>query len=346
MKFLGIDGAILTAGNSGKTPTGQLKGGKGGNAGGGSGNTGKDKASEKFQYFYHPDHLGSSSYITDASGEVYQHLEYFAFGETFVEEHSNTKHTPYLFNGKELDEETGLYYYGARYYDARTSIWLAVDPLADQMPEWSPYTYSFNNPVTFIDPNGKAPLPVTNPSSPDWASKWGFLVHQKANANAIYRNGEIKDIRTDPIKLKSLNAATKYADSHQFQTGESSYRHGMRNSGETVTEAKNKADNFVRSQFTKAKVLLGEGKTEEAYFEFGVGLHTIQDATSPAHGGFKEWSGEESILQQAEHAVKELIYPGEDSELQRVTNKYVDWFENSNDPLPQENLFNDIKIDE
>ncbi len=155
LKWLGIDGAVLTAGNSGKTPPGQLKGGKGGNAGGGSGNTGKDKASEKFQYFYHPDHLGSSSYITDASGEVYQHLEYFAFGETFVEEHSNTHRTPYLFNGKELDDETGLYYYGARYYDARTSVWLAVDPLAEKYAGLSPYVYCANNPILFIDPDGK-----------------------------------------------------------------------------------------------------------------------------------------------------------------------------------------------
>ena len=59
-------------------------------------------------------------------------MEYFAFGKTFVEEHSNNERTPYLFNGKELDEETGLYYYGARYYDARTSEWLAVDPVADE----------------------------------------------------------------------------------------------------------------------------------------------------------------------------------------------------------------------
>ena len=101
LKFLGADGQILTAGKSGKIPPGQING-TGGNV------------TEAFRYFYHPDHLGSTSYITDASGEVYQHLEYFAFGETFVEEHSNTERTPYLFNGKELDEETGLYYYGAR----------------------------------------------------------------------------------------------------------------------------------------------------------------------------------------------------------------------------------------
>jgi RHS repeat-associated protein len=149
LKFLGQDGAILTAGKSGKVPPGQLIGGGGNNGGGPN----KDK--ENFLYFFHPDHLGSSSYITDASGEVYQHLEYFAFGETFVEEHSNTNRTPYLFNGKELDEETGLYYYGARYYDPRTSVWQSVDPLAEKYPSLSTYAYVANNPLKYIDPDGK-----------------------------------------------------------------------------------------------------------------------------------------------------------------------------------------------
>lgn len=110
---------------------GGLGNGGNGNGGGNTGNgNGNGTAVEKFIFYYHPDHLGSSSYISDANGEVTQHLEYFAFGETFLEEHSNTETTPYLFNGKELDEETGLYYYGARYYDGKTSIWASVDPLA------------------------------------------------------------------------------------------------------------------------------------------------------------------------------------------------------------------------
>jgi RHS repeat-associated protein len=146
LKFLGLDGAILTAGKSGKVPPGQLNTKT---QGGGKNDT------ESFQYFYHPDHLGSTSYITDASGEVYQHLEYFAFGETFVEEHSNTDRTPYLYNGKELDEETGLYYYGARYYDPRTNIWASVDPLAENNPDKTPYHYVSNNPMNRIDPDGR-----------------------------------------------------------------------------------------------------------------------------------------------------------------------------------------------
>lgn len=67
-------------------------------------------------------------------------------------------HNPYKFNVKELDQETGLYYYGARYYNPRLSIWYGVDPLAEKMPSWSPYVYTFDNPVKFVDPDGREPL--------------------------------------------------------------------------------------------------------------------------------------------------------------------------------------------
>ena len=110
---------------------------------------------EKNIFFYHPDHLGSSSYITGQDGKVSQHTEYIAFGEILFDEH-NTEHTmPYLFNGKELDQETGLYYYGARYLDSKTSLWLNVDPLAEKYPNISPYAYVANNPIKYIDPDGR-----------------------------------------------------------------------------------------------------------------------------------------------------------------------------------------------
>ena len=65
--------------------------------------------------------------------------------------------TPYQFNGKELDSVTGLYNYGARYYDPSLSVWTGVDPLADQFAGWSPYNYTMNNPINMIDPDGRAP---------------------------------------------------------------------------------------------------------------------------------------------------------------------------------------------
>ena len=110
---------------------------------------------EKMQFYYHPDHLGSSSYITNLDGEVVQHIEYVPFGEVFVEERNNIWNTPYLFNAKEFDEETGLYYYGARYYDPRVSLWISTDPKQESYFAFSSYVYCGNNPLIYIDPNGK-----------------------------------------------------------------------------------------------------------------------------------------------------------------------------------------------
>ena len=111
-------------------------------------------AYENLQFYYHTDHLGSSSYITNLDGEVVQHIEYVPFGEVFIEERNNIWNTPYLFNAKEFDEETGLYYYGARYYDSRLSLWMSTDPLEEKYPNISSYCYSNNNPIKYIDPDG------------------------------------------------------------------------------------------------------------------------------------------------------------------------------------------------
>ena len=119
------------------------------------GNFQEGDAYENLQFYYHADHLGSTSYITNLDGEVVQHVEYVPFGEVFIEERNNTWNTPYLFNAKEFDEETGLYYYGARYYDPRLSVWMSVDPRSEETPSWSPYRAFFNNPITFTDPNGE-----------------------------------------------------------------------------------------------------------------------------------------------------------------------------------------------
>ena len=109
----------------------------------------------KLTFYYHPDHLGSSSYITNLDGEVAQHIEYVPFGEVFIEERNNTWNTPYLFNAKEFDEETGMYYYGARYYEPRLSLWMSVDPLQEKYPNISTYCYAANNPIKFIDSDGR-----------------------------------------------------------------------------------------------------------------------------------------------------------------------------------------------
>lgn len=175
----------------------------GSGTGGASGSDGGD-----FLYFYHPDHLGSTSYVTDGTGEVYEHLEYFAFGETFVEEHSNTDRIPYLFSGKELDGETGLYYYGMRYYDPRTSIWQSVDPRPNTAE--SPYAAMRNNPITMSDPNGDTTIYYNMTT--------GAVMGQVNNKGAIQR------VKVDELALANVLPTlsnldlSKQADANTFVT--------------------------------------------------------------------------------------------------------------------------------
>ena len=61
----------------------------------------------------------------------------------------------HTFSAKEKDSETGLSYFGSRYYSSDLSIWLSVDPMSDKYPSFSPYVYCANNPIKLVDPNGE-----------------------------------------------------------------------------------------------------------------------------------------------------------------------------------------------
>jgi len=106
-------------------------------------------------FFYHSDHLGSTSYITDDHANITQYDAYLPYGELLVDEHSSSEDMPYKFNGKEMDAETGLYYYGARYMNPVTSLWYGVDPLAEKYVATGGYVYTLDNPVRLIDPDGR-----------------------------------------------------------------------------------------------------------------------------------------------------------------------------------------------
>ena len=106
-------------------------------------------------YFYHSDHLGSASWITDSAGIAVQHLQYLPYGEPYINQHPYGYSERFTFTGKEKDEETGYGYFGARYMDHELmTMWLSVDPMADKYPSISPYAYCAWNPIRITDPNG------------------------------------------------------------------------------------------------------------------------------------------------------------------------------------------------
>jgi RHS repeat-associated protein len=121
---------------------------------------------EDHQFYFHADHLGSAGYVTDTHGKLTSHQEYFAFGESWVQESTSSPPVPYQYSGKEFDDETGLYYFGARYYNPRTDLWQSPDPALasylDGAPNGgvfspvnlAPYGYGNNNPMVISDPTG------------------------------------------------------------------------------------------------------------------------------------------------------------------------------------------------
>ena len=145
-------------------------------------NNGDNAEQREKRYYYHSDHLGSAQFVTDWRGKQYEHIEYTPYGELWIEEvAAGLDKLPFRFTGKEMDEETGLYYYGARYLDPKYSRWLSGDPaLSDYIPK-APiddeakkhnenlpgmggvfnvvnlhlYHYAGNNPVKYTDPDGK-----------------------------------------------------------------------------------------------------------------------------------------------------------------------------------------------
>ena len=144
-------------------------------------NNGDNAEQREKRYYYHSDHLGSAQFVTDWRGKQYEHIEYTPYGELWIEEvAAGLDKLPFRFTGKEMDEETGLYYYGARYLDPKYSRWLSGDPaLSDYIPK-APiddeakkhnenlpgmggvfnvvnlhlYHYAGNNPIKYEDPDG------------------------------------------------------------------------------------------------------------------------------------------------------------------------------------------------
>jgi len=204
-------------------------------------------------YFYHTDHLGSSSWISDQDGKAVQHLQYLPFGESWIDQRDGTWNAPFTFSGKERDWETGYIYFGARYYDSDLSIWLSVDPLAWKFPSLTPYAYCNNNPIRLIDPDGMEFMEIDT----DYRNQKGELLYKtndglndiiivpdrniaklEQKLNEANANGMINDPETNKKEMHPLGQSpTEYREeplrgnSENYRVGyekayEQSYKEG------------------------------------------------------------------------------------------------------------------------
>ena len=113
-------------------------------------------------YYFHKDHLGSSSVLSDDTGEPVETTAYLPYGHE--RSHTGTDISDYRFTDQELDHGTGLYNYDARLYDPVIGMFITPDSV---VPDWidpqmlNRYAYCRNNPLIYVDPNGHEPISLT-----------------------------------------------------------------------------------------------------------------------------------------------------------------------------------------
>jgi len=120
-----------------------------------------DITSTPYLVYHHSDHLGGANIDTDTSGDMLEYVDYYPYGATRSEVSSEGYENDYKFTGKEQDEDTGLYYYEARYYDADIGRFVSVDPWAGDISDpqsLNKYSYVKNNPLKYVDPEGENPI--------------------------------------------------------------------------------------------------------------------------------------------------------------------------------------------
>jgi RHS repeat-associated protein len=157
-------------------------------------------------HYYLRDHLGNTVVAFDdrnydgaisdveegTQSEVIGRYHYYSFGMQWNHAWVGSDiggywQQRYRYNGKELHSNSGLLDYGFRYYDPSVGRFTGVDPLAEKMPGWSSYSYGFNAPTRFIDPDGRAPIKAEDCCPPDLSL---FYAHKLGGAKGF--NNQIK----------------------------------------------------------------------------------------------------------------------------------------------------------
>ncbi|HEX3045810.1 MAG TPA: RHS repeat-associated core domain-containing protein [Bacillota bacterium] len=202
--------------------------------------------------YYHSDHLGSTRMVTDSAGNKVAEYKFAPYGEK--EAYSGSFSTDYQFTGKPGIDEVGLSYFGARWYDPETGRFITQDPAKDGL-NW--YAYANNNPLKFVDPNGKNPV---------FAFLLGFAVGQSfSNPGGSPLEMLQKGCEGGLIAVGAYELYGAYRFSRAINSFETSY-HAVPSSsaGQSVLNGVDKAFFNARSRFGGGFYVSNEAETTVA----------------------------------------------------------------------------------
>ncbi|MDR1793099.1 MAG: RHS repeat-associated core domain-containing protein [Bacteroidales bacterium] len=184
----------------------------------------KDRIEEYTKHYYTGNHLSSTQLVTDGTGDVVQQVEYAPFGEVVNEyniDWSSGQVPDFKFNAKELDEESGMYYFEARYQSP--PVFISRDVMFEKYPTLSPYAYCANNPVKYIDPDGNAhTIPILL-----WKAT-GYIMEKLGTNNNVKTIGYAMNhpINAYQVKYNYNIAATNFQVNIGKAIGESANKDG------------------------------------------------------------------------------------------------------------------------
>ena len=201
-------------------------------------------------------HLGSSSLELDDSSAIISYEEYHPYGTTaYHATRSGVEVSPkrYRYTGKERDEETGLNYHGARYYAPWLGRWMSTDPIKGMTK--SPYAYANNNPLFFIDSEGKQDLP------------FGAAIKIKQEKREIYDPFSTKRPDTPALSEADIELLTKDLEMPQLNLKKVDFKEAIRLHLEKLQEEHEKFQKWARRNPQKSRKMIEEKKRKKARSE-------------------------------------------------------------------------------
>ena len=163
-------------------------------------------------FYYFSDHLKTASVVTDSLGNIKSESDFYPWGGELQFTNNDSNH--YKFTGKERDSETGLDYFGARYYSNALGRWVSADPFmasarVSEPQTWNRYSYVHSNPLAFIDPTGLAEMNADQcKKDPQCVTVKVNVIYDK-NAN----NGKgLTDKQKDNFEKGLQNTKDEYGD--------------------------------------------------------------------------------------------------------------------------------------